>query len=521
MFCKSLAPFCLSLLLASLPAGAQQTGSDEAPPTMAEIEQAWQRGDTVVVREGLARLATETGTALAQYRYGRVLAEGLGGPRDLSAAIDWLQKAVDQNHAEAATLLARILLAGGADGDSRDAPRAAALLARSATRGDAEAQYLLARQLRVGDGVAADPEAAYNWLLAAAEQRHAEAQYLLAQAYDRGEGTEASPAEALRWLTGAAEAGHVLAQYVLGERLSSGPAETRDPAAALRWYRSAAEAGLPIAQRALGTLYLSGEGIPADAAEAERWLSAAAGAGDPGAMYNLALAHLAGDLLRQDDARARNWLERAVDADLPRAATTLASMLELGRGGEADPDRAVALYRAAAEAGQAPAMLRLAELAVDGALDGRLAPQRAVNWVLAAARQDRPGARDWLAARAEEGMRAAQLAYGELLLESSEEAGQGIVLITRAAKAGDVRARALLGEAYATGGNGLEQDYVAAHGWYNLAAAGGAPEAEDRRDVIAQLMTPEQVAAAQAMARAIHEAEPTPPFAGQTSREGQ
>ena len=43
---------------------------------MAEIEQAWERGDYVFVRQGLKRHAEETGTALAQYRYGRVLAEG-------------------------------------------------------------------------------------------------------------------------------------------------------------------------------------------------------------------------------------------------------------------------------------------------------------------------------------------------------------------------------------------------------------------------------------------------------------
>ena len=53
-----------------------------AMPTMAEVEQAYTRGDFVFVRSALQKLAETDGSALAQYRFGRVLAEGRGGPRD-------------------------------------------------------------------------------------------------------------------------------------------------------------------------------------------------------------------------------------------------------------------------------------------------------------------------------------------------------------------------------------------------------------------------------------------------------
>ncbi len=54
-------------------------------------------------------------------------------------------------------------------------------------------------------------------------------------------------------------------------------------------------------------------------------------------------------------------------------------------------------------------------------------------------------------------------------------------------------------------GQGVPQDYVQAHMWYNLAAA-GLPPGEDHdtaaknRDIVAKLMTPAQIAEAQRLA---------------------
>jgi TPR repeat protein len=54
-------------------------------------------------------------------------------------------------------------------------------------------------------------------------------------------------------------------------------------------------------------------------------------------------------------------------------------------------------------------------------------------------------------------------------------------------------------------GYGVPQDYVQAHMWYNLAAAGSADQLRDQaaqfRDELAAKMTPAQIAEAQKMAR--------------------
>lgn len=56
-------------------------------------------------------------------------------------------------------------------------------------------------------------------------------------------------------------------------------------------------------------------------------------------------------------------------------------------------------------------------------------------------------------------------------------------------------------------GQGVPQDFAQAHMWFNLAAAQGSANAAMNRDQIAKLMTPEQIAEAQRLAR---EWEPKP-----------
>ena len=47
------------------------------------------------------------------------------------------------------------------------------------------------------------------------------------------------------------------------------------------------------------------------------------------------------------------------------------------------------------------------------------------------------------------------------------------------------------------GGQAVSQDYVAAHMWFNLAAAGGVKDAPTNRDLVAAKMTPQQIAEAE------------------------
>ncbi|APZ54046.1 hypothetical protein Ga0080574_TMP3712 [Salipiger abyssi] len=478
----------------------QAEGEAEAPD-MAEIEEAWRRGDYVFVRRGLKRLAEEAGTGQAQYRYGRVLVEGRGGPRDIHGAVDWLTKASEQNVVEAATLLARIYLSGPPDGPERDPVQAARLLSRSAARGDAEAQYYLGLLYRAGTGVDQDPASSYNWFLAAAENGHVAAQYELSRALSRGEGTALDTDEALRWLRRAAEGGHVQAQYFLALALDSGRGAPQDRDAALDWVRRAAEAGFLPAQRVLGEKYLVGDGVEPQPAETLRWLETAADTGDSRSQYLLARAYLGEGGVPPNGGEALQLLKAASDAGYGPATTRLAQLQETGEAGLApDLEGAVALYRKAEAQGDAAAAVRLGVLAGEGSLDGLAAPHAAVPWAIAAAEQGDAGALDWVRGQAEEGLRPARTAYGIWLLAHEGDPEEAAGLLLKAAEAGDVRAQFRYGELLSTG-TGVAQDYAAAHMWMNIAAASGSSQAAQRRDVLSDLMTPEQVADAQRAAR--------------------
>ena len=50
-------------------------------------------------------------------------------------------------------------------------------------------------------------------------------------------------------------------------------------------------------------------------------------------------------------------------------------------------------------------------------------------------------------------------------------------------------------------GQGVPQDFVAAHAWFNVAAANGDSRAAKNRDIVASKMTAEQLAEAQKLAR--------------------
>ncbi len=69
-----------------------------------------------------------------------------------------------------------------------------------------------------------------------------------------------------------------------------------------------------------------------------------------------------------------------------------------------------------------------------------------------------------------------------------------------AAEQGHASAQYYLGLMYGEG-QGVPQDYVQAHMWFNLAGAQGDKEAAKARDHVAGLMTPAQLAEAQRLAR--------------------
>ena len=68
------------------------------------------------------------------------------------------------------------------------------------------------------------------------------------------------------------------------------------------------------------------------------------------------------------------------------------------------------------------------------------------------------------------------------------------------AEQGDADAQYYLGVMYSAG-EGVKQDYILAHMWYNLAARNGDKFGNHNRDIVAAQMTSAQIAKAQKMAK--------------------
>jgi uncharacterized protein len=71
---------------------------------------------------------------------------------------------------------------------------------------------------------------------------------------------------------------------------------------------------------------------------------------------------------------------------------------------------------------------------------------------------------------------------------------------TPLAEQGDADAQSNLGFLYVKG-QGVLQDYVYAHMWWNIAASSGSEDAANNRDIVAEQMTPSQLEKASDLAR--------------------
>ena len=184
-----------------------------------------------------------------------------------------------------------------------------------------------------------------------------------------------------------------------------------------------------------------------DFATAMRLWRSLADQGNAEAQSRLGFMYQVGHGVPQDDVAAASWYRKAADQGNASGQVNLGLFYEEGRGGlQKDDHEATRLYKLAADQGNAAGQNNLGVNYRDG-LGG-------------VSKDDREAAR----------------------------------LFKLAADQGYDRAQVNLGLMYAIGG--VQQDYVAAHMWLNLAAARGLREALTSRELVAAQMTPEQIAEA-------------------------
>lgn len=223
-------------------------GKEESPPSAAEV--------LPVVEPklfGLIRNA-EAGNSDAQYLLGKKYLAGEGVDKDVRKALEWLQKSADLDHPGAALRLG-IIFAKGEEGVEAVPEKAAALYQRAASKGDAQAQFLLGVAYLYEKGIPQNTELGLEWLMKAAMPGNIDAQMFLSKLYTEGVFVEKDDAEALNWLRLAAEAGHLYAQIGMGLRYVEGEGVERNMATAIDWFKRSAAQGHEDSKKFIGEYY--------------------------------------------------------------------------------------------------------------------------------------------------------------------------------------------------------------------------------------------------------------------------
>lgn len=189
--------------------------------------------------------AAECGLPAAQLRLGRMLLEGRGMARDVTAAFRWFARAAARDDAEALNMVGRCHESGW--GVPQDLARAAASYRRSAEAGHDWGQYNLGHLLFDGRGVARDRRAALRWYLQAAHQGHERAMNLVGRCLEEGWGCARDPAQAALWYARSAQRGYFRGQFNHALAL----AQQGESALAAQWFTKAAAGGDAALRRAI------------------------------------------------------------------------------------------------------------------------------------------------------------------------------------------------------------------------------------------------------------------------------
>lgn len=171
--------------------------------------------------------------------------------------------------------------------------------------------------------------------------------------------------------------------------------------------------------------------------------------GDADAQNNLGHVYRFGEGVPRDYAKAARWFRKAAEQGSVRAQFRVGSMYHNGSGVPQDETEALKWWRKCAEQGHAGAQGLLGVIYGSGA------------------RQDDAESAKWWRMAAEQGHFSAQYEIG-VMLENAR---------------------------------GVPQDCVQAHMWFDIAARRGHERATKARDIIADRMTPAQIAEAQLLAR--------------------
>ncbi len=232
-----------------------------------------------------------------------------------------------------------------------------------ASKGNADAQYMLGRMYYSGKGVDRDCKEAVKWYQKAIDQNHADAMAWMSDVYvEKKCGDEVDYDKALSLIRRSIELGSAYGMNNLGYMYLKGYGVAQDYQEAVKWYRKSAEQGNSSGQCNLGYMYLNGYGVTQDYQEAVKWFRKSAEQGDSSGQYDLGYMYQYGEGVEQDYQEAVKWYRKSAEQGDASAQSNLGYMYRHGYGVAQDYQEAVKWYRKSAEQGNDASIYALRRL---------------------------------------------------------------------------------------------------------------------------------------------------------------
>ena len=394
------------------------------------------------------------------YRYGKTLLK----KKEYHRAIRYLTAAANKGYEKAQYQLGILYY------DQKKYRIARHWLRKSASTGDADAQYHYANTFRYGLGTKRQTTIARRLYQQAAKQGHVNAQFELAKMFQHGIGVRKDLKLAQHWYQIAAQKEHKNAKRALNlynfheksiknkiisrnfsktQKNSNPNNEIPDKSKQLL---SQANKGNPEQQYYLAMRYLQGYEIDQNAKQAIYWLTQAANKKFPLAEYQLGNLYLNGKVLPKDMTKAIHYFVYASRLGVTAARTALSVMTTTGYG---------TLVKA--ESGDKKAQFELAKqyLTKDTEDD----QSQGLNWLQLSVKQSYPPAIYKLGQLHEQGK----------LVEKSDIHAFNAYM--KAAKLGYPEAQFALSRMYKSG-HGTTKNLTLSNKWLNRAANGGLSAAQ-------------------------------------------
>ncbi len=310
------------------------------------------------------RVRAKANDASAQFILGGHYAFGKGVERNYDLAMEWYEKAAQQQKSDIYCVMAMYAEYSGKYDEGYE------WVMKAVSLDNAFAKYMLGEAYEYGWGVGKNEKEAFKWYMIAAKKGVAKAQNTVGVSYFQGNMVDKDTHKAYKWFLKAANQGDADAQYNLGNMLKNRGMND----AALQWKERAVlgghvqamfdvaqayikgegleknmEKGLALlkqcaakksanAQYYLATLYNEGKVIAGDKAEAFRWYLAAAQQGLAIAQYNVGAYYFNG-VIEKDQKKGIEWFGKAAQQNDAPAKEVLKKIMAAGlKGKEGEND---------------------------------------------------------------------------------------------------------------------------------------------------------------------------------------